>query len=307
MSEFYPAACYRLAGILMTRSLMFTRLMLVCLAVWVAAPMAQSDSARVYVTVTDKGGKPLAGITAAEVSVKEDGADKTVLAVEPANDPISVALLVDRFGQDANYGVATVRGALAAAVNTLRVSHADTEISITTIDPAAVPVVPFTTSAAPLTNFIDRIAPGAEQSVLMNGILMAARSMDAAKYPRRAILAMVAGYKSDASSIAGSQFGDALRHSGASLWVLEGRASFSARSPSPNRDAALEMVVPPSGGVLIPVAAGTALESQAKRLATLLTSQYIVTYSVPSVTARRLTVTVSRKNTKVLAPTWIER
>lgn len=289
----------------MTQRVAIARGVLVLLALWVSVPLAQEDSARIYVTVTDKGGKPLKGLTAADFSVSENGEAKTVVSVEPATDPLSVAVLVDRFGQDANYGVLTVRAAISAMLKPLLASHPDTEISITTIDPASVPQVRFTNEPMVFKKFVDRVATGVEQSVLLNGIQMAAENMRDAKFKRRAIMAIFAGYKADASSGDGTKFADGLRNSGASLWALEGRSSFSSPAIAPIRDQALYTAVPISGGMASTVAAGAGLENQARRLSEALVSQYLVTYSVPFVTSNKRTVTVSRKDAKVAAPVWI--
>lgn len=279
--------------------------LVVLLTLWVCAPAAQEDTARIYVAVTDKGGRPLKGLTAADFSVSENDQPKSVLSVEPANEPLSVALLIDRFGQDANYGMVTVRGAIAAMIKPLLASHPDTEVSITTIDPAAVPQLRFTNEPLLFSKFIDRVATGVEQSVVLNGIQMAAESMRDARFKRRAIMAIFAGYKTDASSGDGVKLADILRNSGASLWTLEGRSSFSSPAIAPIRDQALYMAVPISGGMASTVAAGAGLENQARRLAETLVSQYVVTYAVPSVTSNKRSVTVSRKDAKVAAPVWI--
>jgi len=265
-----------------------------------------NDTATVFATVTDKGGKPIKALTIADFSVTEDGASKKVLAIEPAGGPLSVALLIDRFGEDGTFNVLAVRGALSNIVKTLHVNP-DTEISVTTIDPAAVPQLPFTMSAAQIMSFIDKMPPGVGQSSLIEGIVAASRSMARAKYPRRAIFAVVAGYKPEADTQELPQVAAALRLSGASLWVLEGRSGFGGGSVSSVRDAALTSTVPASGGARASVSVGTALETQAKHLAELLASQYAVTYAAPSGSAKALTVSAAGKDVKVIAPTWIAR
>lgn len=264
------------------------------------------DSARVYVAVTDKGGKPIKALGPADFAVAEDGQPKTVISAEPAADPLSVALLVDRFGQDSTYSILAVRGALENIVKALHAANADTEISVTTIDPAAVPQVPFTMSAVTVTNFIRKLAPGVDQAVLLDGIISASRSMSGARGPRRAIVGVIAGYKADFGGDSIPAMANALQQSRASLWILEGRSSFGGGFSSGSRDAVMTQYVPMSGGASLSVAIGTALETQAKRLAETLASQYVVTYAAPRA-ASTLAVSVQVKNAKVLAPTWIAR
>jgi len=93
----------------------------------------------------------------------------------------------------------------------------------------------------------------------------------------------------------------------ASLWVVEGRSAFGGGVNSGARDAALTMLVPASGGARVTVGIGTALETQAKKIAETLASQYAVTYAAPRLNARDLAVSVKIKDAKVMAPTWIAR
>ena len=265
------------------------------------------DAARVYVAVTDKGGKPIKALTVADFAVMEDGQTKRVLAAEPATEPLSVALLIDRFGQDATYSILAVRGAIENIVKTLHAANADTEISVTTIDPAAVPQIPFTMSAVTVTNFIRKLAPGVDQAVLLDGVVSASRSMAGARGPRRAIVGVIAGYKADFGGANMPVMAEALRASQASLWILEGRSSFGGGFSSASRDVILSQFVPASGGASLSVAIGTALETQATRLAQALASQYAVTYAAPTRGASALAVSVPIKNAKVMAPTWIVR
>jgi hypothetical protein len=274
-----------------------------------ASPRAAqgNDSRTIFVAVIDKGGKPIKALSIADFSVTEDGAPKTVLSVEPAGGPLSVALLVDRFGQDSTFNVLDVRAALATIVKTLHAANPDTEISVTTIDPAAVPQIPFTMSSVEILKFVDRQAPGVDQSVLLEGIVSASRSMARAKNPRRAIFAVVAGYKQEGNPPEMDLVAAELKQSGASLWVLEGRSPFGGGYVALPREAALTFAVPRSGGARSAVSVGTALETQAKKLTEQLASQYAVTYGAPSGAAKVLAVSAGGKDVKVIAPTWIAR
>ena len=61
-----------------------------------AAP--QEGLRTIYVTVTDRGGAPVAGLTGADFTVKEDGRIRTIERAEPATDPMQIALLLDDGG-----------------------------------------------------------------------------------------------------------------------------------------------------------------------------------------------------------------
>src|SRR5688500_1577018 len=60
---------------------------------------ARQEGARtVYVTVVDRRGLPVPGLTTADFTVKEDGRARAVDRVEPASQPLQIALLLDDGG-----------------------------------------------------------------------------------------------------------------------------------------------------------------------------------------------------------------
>jgi len=121
---------------------------------------------------------------------------------------------------------------------------------------------------------------------------------------KRVIVAFVAGYKPDLSTMRGPIVAETLRKSGAALWALEGRSSSATNSESSNRDQILDRGTAMSGGAHDRVLLGTALEGRAKRIAELLLSEYVVTYGAPGGGGQTLEVTVGVKNAHVFAPTW---
>lgn len=61
-----------------------------------ASPRAQSkDEKHLYVTVLDKEGTPVVGLTAQHFAIRESGRDRDILRVEPLRAPMHLALLVD--------------------------------------------------------------------------------------------------------------------------------------------------------------------------------------------------------------------
>ena len=64
----------------------------------------------VYATVTDRQGEPIAGLTAADFRIVEDGAGQTISAFAAGAFPLSMAIGVDRSfsmgGRDNRLGVA---------------------------------------------------------------------------------------------------------------------------------------------------------------------------------------------------------
>ena len=62
---------------------------------YVAATSAQMPRRTVYVTALDREGKPVIGLTAADFKVTEDGRVREIYRVEPAVEPMQIALLLD--------------------------------------------------------------------------------------------------------------------------------------------------------------------------------------------------------------------
>src|SRR5512144_3061737 len=60
-----------------------------------AVPQAGIDKS-LFVALTDDAGNPVTNFTADDFLIREDGQDRTVVAVkQPASQPISVAVLID--------------------------------------------------------------------------------------------------------------------------------------------------------------------------------------------------------------------
>jgi VWFA-related protein len=80
-------------------------------------PRAQSPSRTrsMYVTALDSKGTPVAGLTAADLSVKEDDKSQPVLSVGPARAKMAIALLVD----DGGVGLGDFRVGIATFMNHL--------------------------------------------------------------------------------------------------------------------------------------------------------------------------------------------
>src|SRR4029450_6591608 len=100
-------------------------------------------------SVLDEHGRPVRQFTADDVLIREDGQDRTVVAVKPASRPISVAFLVDtaqgkrvtdHYGTPEDY-VRDLRVSAAAFVQRLLELSPDAPVSLMEFGPGAAPMV----------------------------------------------------------------------------------------------------------------------------------------------------------------------
>ena len=103
-------------------------------AVALAAPSAAPDGVRIATMVTDRQGKPVAGLTVKDFELREDGVVQTLLSVEPRRpQPRRFAILLDEFHVDAAES-ARIRDAVARFIDEgLRPD--DTAVMLKPLDP----------------------------------------------------------------------------------------------------------------------------------------------------------------------------
>ena len=83
---------------------------------------AQSQERVVYVSVLDRAGAPVTGLSAADFVVREGGLAREVLRVSPATEPAQIALLIDT-SQEIEPAVGDLRLALRAFFKEIAGKH----------------------------------------------------------------------------------------------------------------------------------------------------------------------------------------
>jgi Ca-activated chloride channel family protein len=124
-----------------------------------AEPYAQFTSGvnlvEVYATVTDRQGEPVAGLTAADFQIAEDGAGQAISAFAAGEVPLAIAIGLDRsfsMGKDNRLGVA--KSAARTLVGALR---PDDQVMVVAIGGDTAIVAPLSSDRAAALSAIDRL------------------------------------------------------------------------------------------------------------------------------------------------------
>jgi VWFA-related protein len=274
-----------------------------------AAQTAPSTRA-VYVTALDGKGVPVAGLTAADFTIKEDGKVQQVISAEVATTPLTVALMID----DSGLGLQSIREGAAAFVTRLRGLG---QIALFTTGGRNLKLVDYTDSTAALMGGINRtFARQTSGAFLVDGLADAAKEFTAREI-KRPVIVSVATEGEEFSQIRTADAMAALQRSGAQVYLVRlGRPVVgSSNAVGLNRgesnademaqaNAVFGQAPPRTGGRIEQLASHTGIPRLMAQIATELAGQYVVTYTTPHLTKPdvKLEVSTSQRGTKVRAP-----
>ena len=288
-----------------------TALLAPLLAAALLSGAAGPQTRRVYVTAHDKTGAAVEDLTAAEVSVKEGGKVREVLALKPASGALQIAILVD------DNGTGLFRVAVARFIEAL---FGRAEFSIITVAGQPMRLTPFTPNSDVLREAVAQLiarpaSPDGGQ--LLAGISEAAIDFERRKVERPIILALTVGGEEHAPLPAHHVL-DQLRKSAAALHVVSVRGSTLRPTSQPNRPAdllnenlGLHEVLGDgpkrSGGRREEVPAIAGAITGLQQLAELLKRQYVVEYALPDgvKASDRFGIETRRRDVTLRAPTHI--
>ena len=272
-----------------------------------SAAVAAPD--RVYVSVADNKGKPVAGLTAADFKVAIDDREQEIQSVAPAEDPVSIVLITDRLGLEPAYNHTVVHRALSGFVKTVHASLPDSLFALTTFDGAVVRVAGFSSPTGGLNRTLERLSTNATDAAMLDALVDACRVLQGATTERRAIFAVFSGYRRDTSAEWNDTAAMALWQSKASLWAIEVQSTSAAGVGSVGREQVVHQGSPMSGGMSETVASAVGLETMSQRMSALIAKQYVIAYGPGGggTTGSRRKVTLGRKGLRVLAPVWNPR
>jgi len=190
-----------------------------------SATFARQETTRtLFVSVLAKDGTPVAGMTAADFEVKDGGKPQTVTSVTPSAAPLRVHLIVS----DAGTG-AFQAGLLRFAQLLIERS----ELAFTSVLVQATRVMPFTSDGQKVGEGIQKLgrrgaARGRAQ--LMDAIELALK--DLAAPGRHPVLVVLRLGNEEASTVSAAGIREALRRTGATMYVVSRTGASRAAASS---------------------------------------------------------------------------
>lgn len=270
----------------------------------------------VYIAATDEKGAPAADLTAQDVTVKEDGASRSVLDVRPATEAMQVVLLID----DSGPGIRDIREGVASFV---RIVQDSAEVAIVTTAKQNTVLVDFTSDRGALLNAVNRLTSRTTSGgYLLDAIQESARTL-VRREAVRPVIVVLALEGTEYSSVAAGQVLEDVRRSGAIVHVvsvgkprMKTMTSWNQRPTDSIHEALDETITRStvfaeatrrSGGRLEQVGQASGIPTRLGEIAYELRDQLVVTYARPQSAkpAEKIEIAVKRRGVKVRAPKWV--
>ena len=199
-----------------------------CLAVlwWAAAPRALAPADRprtVYVTVTDSRGAPVTDLTDEDLTVKEGGRAAAIVAVGPAEKPMTIIALVS------DEGSGVFRLPLARFIQRLQTKA---QFALNSVVAQSLRVADFTSAGAQLSAGLDQLGP---RERTPGGQLLEAISSAAVEFQKREdarpVLLVLSVGGVEHTSVPGGRVLDELRKSRAVMSVVSVQGNAMRTTP----------------------------------------------------------------------------
>ncbi len=261
----------------------------------VSVSAAGPTTRTIYVTVTDGNGWAVPGLAPADFVVKESGKEREVVSVAPASEKMRLALMVAH----PLAGVTNVRQGLAEFIRRLCPSA---EIALFMITQRAEKLADYSSNPDLLIDAIRNLplSQSASSAVVPEGVLEVAKQFEKAR-PARPVIVLATteqGLAVEDPEFILSQ----LAKSKAQFWAVAvgkaGSASLSiADGPSQ------------SGGRRIPIVTLEGFQAGLKQVADDLSSQYLITYTLPDgvKASDRIGVSLKKAGVTLQAPSRVPK
>jgi hypothetical protein len=267
-----------------------------------------TNQQRVYVSVVDKNGAPVTTLAVTDVTVKEDGASREVLKVEPATYPMQVAILVDTSAATAG-AISDLRSSIKAFAAALWAKSPDTQIALYSFGARPTLEADYSSSAVNLDRRIDRLFTVSDSgATFIDAVIEVAGGLKKRGATRPVIVAYVDENGPEFSNRRHDVAFDAVAEARASLWVVARQGFSSSTSTPENRERAMVIgdVTTSTGGRSSMVFAGSAIKGRLAEIATQLLSQMVITYGRVDtlVPPEKLEIRLANQDLRLAAPRW---
>jgi hypothetical protein len=270
---------------------------------WPGRLAAQAAQKAMYVSVVNDAGAPVMDLGTADFIIREDNVAREVLRVEPASDPMQIAVLVDN-SSAARDNISHMRQALPPFVAALTEGPAgqQNEVSIIAIGERPTVLADYSTSRTALQKGIDRIwALHDTGAYLLDGIPEVCQGFKKREAARPVIVA-IAAEGAELSSRHPDQVLTPLRESGATLHVISlGTPPSGVGDDVQYLNRVVDEGSRTTGGTHTQLLTSTALANRLQQLANVLTHSYRVVYAHPDSLIPPQRVTVAARRSDVTA------
>jgi VWFA-related protein len=263
----------------------------------------------VYVTVVDRDGLPVPGLTVEDFTVKEDGRARKIYRVEPSTEPMQIAVLID----DGGRSLGATRQAAGQFVERLQ---GKATFSLTTTGGTPRTLVDFTQDPRIIYAALQQtFAHAAPTTQLLNAVVQSARDFVRRRAARPVIVAIV-NEGEELSNVRADEVLRSVQQSGAVFYYIglgvpvtsgtrpspeSNRAADSSAYESLQRNIVIGSGPKNSGGRSEQVLLPAGIEPLMLQFAAELIGQYTITYQSDADRAR-LEVATSRQGVRVRAP-----
>jgi Ca-activated chloride channel family protein len=271
-------------------------ILLVALSAIPVSASSQSVERMVYASVLDRAGRPVSGVDAKDLTVRENSIDHAVLRISRAMEPIDIAVMVDT-SQDAEAFIPDFRRGLLDFVRVINGRH---EVTLIGFGQRPSMLVDYTRDTRRLEAGVARIfVLRGSGAYLMDSIIETSRSLRTRERPRREMI-VITSERGELSDRHAADVSGEVQRSGFTLDAFVvvdtqqavGPAS-EARVPDWNlpsaaqdqsaneRAVALTDAIKRTGGRREDLVTAGMLGAKLRELATRLNNQYRVIYEGP--------------------------
>lgn len=277
-------------------------LLCTCLAILAgAATFAASregDEKSIFISVVDTAGQPASGLTAADFAIREDGVDREIVSAKLSSEPLHVALLADTTGGAARH-VQPIRAGLKAFIDHVLAANAGSRVALWEFGEAPRRLTDFTDDPAKLGKEVGRLFPRSQSgSFLLDTIHDVSQALSRTESKRRAIVVLSVDPADEQSQQDPKKIADVMARSRAQLWGLSLQ---NGTAQNGRQDLIINMFMRNAGGRRDQIVSDTGIEAGMRRLATMLTTQYELTYRRPSGAAKVVQTGIRRDGLRIIA------